>query len=196
MYWTFGVSVVCTFLLSYPSTDYVVHGIEGPIAFTIHMGLVPFVDPGLRAGLLHVARQGRGLQAHPRLLPEHVGSVGGLVGMIGGLGGFILPIAFGAMNDLTGIWTSCFMLLFLLVLIALHGCTSPSAHGARAARAGAGYAARVPELAHVRMPSTIHSSPGGRRQAAEEAGDLPRMPPRVAVARRASRARVATDTED
>jgi MFS transporter, NNP family, nitrate/nitrite transporter len=34
--------------------------------------------------------------------------------MIGGLGGFILPIAFGALNDLTGIWSSCFVLLFLL----------------------------------------------------------------------------------
>jgi NNP family nitrate/nitrite transporter-like MFS transporter len=39
--------------------------------------------------------------------------------MIGGLGGFILPIAFGALNDLTGIWQSCFMLLFLLVLTCL-----------------------------------------------------------------------------
>ena len=29
MYWTFGVSLACTFLLSYPATDYVVHGIEG-----------------------------------------------------------------------------------------------------------------------------------------------------------------------
>ena len=39
--------------------------------------------------------------------------------MIGGLGGFVLPIAFGALNDLTGIWTSCFMLLFALVATAL-----------------------------------------------------------------------------
>jgi hypothetical protein len=39
--------------------------------------------------------------------------------MIGGLGGFVLPIAFGALNDLTGIWTSCFMLLFVLVSVAL-----------------------------------------------------------------------------
>jgi NNP family nitrate/nitrite transporter-like MFS transporter len=51
----------------------------------------------------------------PVYYPDNVGSVGGLVGMIGGLGGFALPIAFGAMADLTGIWTSCFMLLFLLV---------------------------------------------------------------------------------
>ena len=55
----------------------------------------------------------------PVYYPEHVGSVGGLVGMIGGLGGFILPICFGVMNDLVGVWTSCFMLLFLLVGIAL-----------------------------------------------------------------------------
>src|SRR5690606_4133088 len=50
--------------------------------------------------------------------PHHVGAVGGLVGMVGGLGGFVLPLAFGVLNDLTGIWTSCFALLFLLVAIA------------------------------------------------------------------------------
>ena len=55
----------------------------------------------------------------PVYYPKNVGSVGGLVGMIGGLGGFVLPIAFGALNDLTGVWTSCFMLLFLLVSGAL-----------------------------------------------------------------------------
>jgi len=48
-----------------------------------------------------------------------VGAVGGVVGMIGGLGGFVLPIAFGFMNDVVGVWTSCFMLLFVLVSIAL-----------------------------------------------------------------------------
>ena len=48
--------------------------------------------------------------------PDNVGAVGGLVGMIGGLGGFVLPIAFGALNDLTGLWSSCFMLLFVIVV--------------------------------------------------------------------------------
>jgi NNP family nitrate/nitrite transporter-like MFS transporter len=55
----------------------------------------------------------------PVYYPDNVGSVGGLVGMIGGLGGFALPIAFGAMADLTGVWTSCFMLLFVLVAGAM-----------------------------------------------------------------------------
>jgi NNP family nitrate/nitrite transporter-like MFS transporter len=45
--------------------------------------------------------------------------VGGVVGLIGGLGGFILPIVFGALNDLTGIRQSCFMLLFVISAVAL-----------------------------------------------------------------------------
>ena len=44
----------------------------------------------------------------PVYYPGHVGAVGGLVGMVGGLGGFILPLLFGVLNDLTGVWTSCF----------------------------------------------------------------------------------------
>ena len=39
--------------------------------------------------------------------------------MIGGLGGFILPIAFGVMLDLTGVWTSSFMLLFGIVSVSM-----------------------------------------------------------------------------
>ena len=39
--------------------------------------------------------------------------------MIGGLGGFVLPISFGIMNDLTGVWTSCFMLMFVIVLVSM-----------------------------------------------------------------------------
>jgi NNP family nitrate/nitrite transporter-like MFS transporter len=55
----------------------------------------------------------------PVYYPKDVGAVGGIVGMIGGLGGFILPICFGIMNDLIGVYTSCFMLLFTITGIAL-----------------------------------------------------------------------------
>ena len=37
MYWTLGVSVVVSFILSYPPTSYVVDGIQGPIAFRFEM---------------------------------------------------------------------------------------------------------------------------------------------------------------
>ncbi len=55
----------------------------------------------------------------PVYYPNDVGSVAGIVGLIGGLGGFFLPLAFGLMNDWIGVWTSCFMLMFALVAIAL-----------------------------------------------------------------------------
>ncbi len=119
MYWTFGVSVACTFLLSYPNTEYVVQGIEGPISFSVSMGLVPFVILVFILGFFMSLGKAAVYKHIPVYYPGHVGAVGGLVGMIGGLGGFVLPLAFGVMNDVTGIWTSNFMLLFVLVFIAL-----------------------------------------------------------------------------
>ena len=119
MYATFGVSLVCLFMLSYPETDYVIHGIRGPIAFSTAMGLVPFVVTVFILGFFMSLGKAAVYKHIPVYYPDNVGSVGGLVGMIGGLGGFVLPIAFGAMNDLTGVWTSCYMLLFALVGIAL-----------------------------------------------------------------------------
>jgi NNP family nitrate/nitrite transporter-like MFS transporter len=115
MYWTFGASLVCLFMLSYPQTDYVIHGITGEIAFSTRMGLVPFVIMIFVLGFFMSLGKAAVYKHIPVYYPGHVGAVGGLVGMIGGLGGFILPILFGVMNDLTGIWTGIFMLLFGLV---------------------------------------------------------------------------------
>ena len=119
MYITFGVSLVCLFMLAYPNTDYVIHGIRGDITFSTSMGLAPFVVAVFVLGFFMSLGKAAVYKHIPVYYPEHVGSVGGLVGMIGGLGGFVLPIAFGAMNDLTGVWTSCFMLLFLIVAVSL-----------------------------------------------------------------------------
>jgi MFS transporter, NNP family, nitrate/nitrite transporter len=119
MYWTFGVSTICTFLLSYPSTTYVVDGIQGSIKFRLAMGVVPFTVLVFILGFFMSLGKAAVYKHIPMYYPKNVGAVGGVVGMIGGLGGFILPIAFGAMNDIIGIWTSCFMLLFALVSMAL-----------------------------------------------------------------------------
>jgi len=119
MYWTFGVSAACTFLLSYPTTTYVVAGIKGPIEFTLAMGLAPFTVLVFVLGFFMSLGKAAVYKHIPVYYPNNVGAVGGVVGLIGGLGGFILPIAFGALNDLIGIWTSSFMLLFVLVSTAL-----------------------------------------------------------------------------
>lgn len=119
MYWTFIVSVVCTFFLSYPSTQYIVRGIDRDITFTLEMTLPVFMVLIFVLGFFMSLGKAAVYKHIPIYYPDHVGAVGGLVGMIGGLGGFVLPIAFGMLNDLTHIWTSCFMLLFALVAIAL-----------------------------------------------------------------------------
>ena len=119
MYWTLGVSLVVLFMLSYPNTDYVIHGIDGLIVFSTHMELVPFVIAVFVLGFFMSLGKAAVYKHIPVYYPEHVGSVGGLVGMIGGLGGFVLPIAFGVMNDLVGVWTSCFALLFGIVAVSL-----------------------------------------------------------------------------
>lgn len=123
MYWTFTSCVAICFFLSYPATDYVVQGIEGPIAFNITISLPVFVTLTIFLGFFMSLGKAAVYKHIPVYYPDHVGSVGGLVGMIGGLGGFILPICFGVMNDMIGVWTSCFMLLFALVggaLIWMH----------------------------------------------------------------------------
>jgi hypothetical protein len=55
----------------------------------------------------------------PNYFPNDVGAVGGLVGVIGGLGGFVCPILFGLMLDWTGVWTTCWIFLFVLSMICL-----------------------------------------------------------------------------
>ncbi len=119
MYWTFIACVICCFILSYPATEYVVQGIEGEIRFGFKISLVPFVILTIILGFFMSLGKAAVFKHIPVYYPDHVGSVGGIVGLIGGLGGFILPISFGIMNDLIGIWTSCFMLLFVLISIAL-----------------------------------------------------------------------------
>ena len=119
MYVSLISAVIVTFIISYPETDYVVHGIKGNIRFTVGIGFLPFVLLTIILGFFMSLGSAAVYKHIPVYYPDNVGSVGGLVGMVGALGGFVLPIAFGFMNDLLNVWTSCFMLLFALVAVAL-----------------------------------------------------------------------------
>lgn len=119
MYWTFMVAVACTFVLSYPATDYVMTGARGPIAFHAETGVVAFTVVIVVLAAFMAFGQAAVFEHIPVYYPKHVAVVGGLVGMIGGLGGFALPVAFGVLNEVMGVPQSCFMLLFALVSVAL-----------------------------------------------------------------------------
>lgn len=94
-------------------------GIQGDITFSFAIGLLPFTVLIFILGFFMSLGSAAIYKHIPVYYPNSVGAVGGVVGMIGGLGGFVLPIAFGVLNDVIGVWTSCFMLLFVLVSIAL-----------------------------------------------------------------------------
>lgn len=119
MYWTFMVSVLCTFLLSYPPADYVVRTTTGTVTFHLEIGLAAFIVIAFVLGFFMSLGKAAVYKHIPVYYPGRVGPVGGIVGLIGGLGGFILPIVFGALNDLTGVWQSCFWLLFVIAAVAL-----------------------------------------------------------------------------
>ena len=119
MYWTFIVSVICTFLLSYPPTEYVVQGVRGPISFRLGMSVAAFMVLVFVLGFFMSLGKAAVYKHIPVYYPDRVGAVGGIVGLVGGLGGFVMPLAFGWLLDQTGIWQSCFMLLFLVVGMSL-----------------------------------------------------------------------------
>lgn len=119
MYWCFGVSAIATFALSLPPTDYVMHGTHGPISAHFEISPLVFVGIAFVLGFFMSVGKAAVYKHVASYYPDNVGSVGGLVGMIGGLGGFVLPIAFGFLNQETGLWTSCFMLLFVIIMVLL-----------------------------------------------------------------------------
>src|SRR5690606_39492920 len=95
MYWTFGVSLICTFLLSYPPTEYIITGVKGSIAFSLTMDLWLFAVLVFILGFFMSLGKAAVFKHIPMYYPDHVGAVGGMVAMIGGLGGFLLPLTFG-----------------------------------------------------------------------------------------------------
>ena len=118
-WWVLWVSLACVFVLSYPPTTMIVHGIKGDASIDIGVGLTLFT---VLIAILGLA-QGFGKASVYRSLadhyPESMGVVGGIVGVIGGLGGFTLPIMFGVAADVVGVRSSCFMLLTLVVVVTM-----------------------------------------------------------------------------
>ena len=116
MYWSLGVSAAATLILALPPTNYVMRGINGNISFHFEIGVPAFIAATFVLGFFMSLGKAAVYKHVATHYPANVGAVGGLVGMIGGLGGFVLPIAFGTLDDLTGLWSSCFMLLFAIVV--------------------------------------------------------------------------------
>ena len=118
-WWVMWVCWVAFFLLSYPQTDFTIVTVKGPQTF--HIGLGPWAFTGLLfiVGIATAVGKASVFKFISDEFPEQIGAVSGIVGLAGGLGGFLLPILFGVALDLTGIRSSCFMLLYGTVCVSL-----------------------------------------------------------------------------
>jgi NNP family nitrate/nitrite transporter-like MFS transporter len=118
-WWVLWVSWVCLFLLSYPQTDFTVATVDGPRTF--HIGLGPWAFTALMfvMGMAWAFGKASVFKYISDDYPHNIGAVSGVVGLAGGLGGFVLPIMFGALVDLTGVRSSCFMLMYGVVWVSL-----------------------------------------------------------------------------
>ena len=118
-WWVMWVSWICLFLLSYPQTSFAVLTVNG--SKTFHIGLNPWIFTVLLfvMGVAWAFGKASVFKYIGDEYPHNIGVVSGIVGLVGGLGGFLLPIMFGALVDLTGVRSSAFMLLYGVVWVSL-----------------------------------------------------------------------------
>jgi len=118
-WWVLWVSWICLFLLSYPQTQFTVATVDGPATFSIGLGPWAFTGLMFVMGMAWAFGKASVFKYISDDYPDNIGVVSGIVGLAGGLGGFVLPILFGVLVDLTGIRSSCFMLMYGVVWVSL-----------------------------------------------------------------------------
>jgi NNP family nitrate/nitrite transporter-like MFS transporter len=118
-WWVLWVSWICLFLLSYPQTEFTIVTVNGPQTFVIGLNVYVFTGLMFILGIAWAFGKASVFKYIATDYPNNIGAISGIVGLAGGLGGFVLPILFGAMLDLTGVRSSAFMLMYGVVWVSL-----------------------------------------------------------------------------
>ena len=118
-WWVMWVCWICLFLLSYPQTDLTLLTVNGPRTFHIGLNVYSFTALMFVLGIAMAFGKASVFKYISDDYPKNIGAISGVVGLAGGLGGFVLPVMFGALMDLTGIRSSAFMLMYGVVWVSL-----------------------------------------------------------------------------
>ncbi|MGV0986217.1 MAG: MFS transporter [Limnohabitans sp.] len=118
-WWVLWVSWICLFLLSYPQTEFTIATVTGPKTFVIGLNVYAFTGLMFILGIAFAFGKASVFKYIANDYPGNIGAISGIVGLAGGLGGFVLPIMFGALVDLTGVRSSAFMLMYGVVWVSL-----------------------------------------------------------------------------
>jgi len=118
-WWVMWVCWVCFFLLSYPQTQMTIQTLGGPVSLHIGLNATAFTVLLFVVGVAMAIGKASVFKFISDDYADNIGAVSGVVGLAGGLGGFVLPILFGALLDITGVYSSAFMLLYGTVCVSL-----------------------------------------------------------------------------
>jgi len=118
-WWVLLVSFVCLFFLSYPQTELVIRTAKGELAFHIGLNVWMFTALMFLMGIAWAVGKASVFKYISDQYSHNIGVISGIVGLAGGLGGFLLPIMFGVLLDLTGVHSTAFMLLWGITAVSL-----------------------------------------------------------------------------
>jgi len=118
-WWVLWVAWIALFLISYPPTELSVKTIDGSATFHLAWAVLPFTLLLFVLGVALAFGMASTFKYVGDEFPQNLGVVSGIVGLAGGLGGFLLPIIWGVVLDVTRIRSSCFMLLYGVVWVSL-----------------------------------------------------------------------------
>ncbi len=118
-WWVLWISLFCLFFLSYPPTEIVITTLKGPVSLHLGLGSISFTIFMFAMGVAFAVGKASVFKYISNDYPKDIGVISGIVGLAGGMGGFILPILFGLLVDLTGVRSSAFMLMFGIIWTSL-----------------------------------------------------------------------------
>jgi NNP family nitrate/nitrite transporter-like MFS transporter len=118
-WWVMLISWVCLFFLSYPQTDLVIRTTRGDVTMHVGLGVGTFTALMFVMGVAWAVGKASVFKYISDEYTVNIGVVSGIVGLAGGMGGFLLPIMFGALVDLTGVNSTIFMLMWGVTLVSL-----------------------------------------------------------------------------
>lgn len=111
----FWICLVCLFFLCYPPTTMTIHGVKQDVQLTIEVNVWIFTALIFIIGVAQGFGRASVYKTIHEYYPQQMGLVGGLVAAMGALGGCTLPIAFGLAVDMIGIYSACFMVLYIVL---------------------------------------------------------------------------------
>ena len=117
--WILWISWGALFLLSYPQADMAIKTVNGETRFQLGLNVWFFTALLFVVGIAWGFGKASVFKHISDEYPHNIGVISGIVGLMGGMGGFVLPIVFGALVDLTGIRSSAFMFLFVMTSFSL-----------------------------------------------------------------------------